>query len=116
MELNEIRTLPDILAAHSPYLSAIGAPGRLNMSRELLKQTVAQVGGALRGRGIRLQDAVRRQKALHGIRFLGAEQSRYVFGAYRLAEKIALDFIAFIGAKELDLFGSFDAFGDYPQI
>ena len=58
MDLNQIRTLAELLAAHPPQRAAIGAPGRPDMTREQLNQAVAMVGGALQGLGIRQQDAV----------------------------------------------------------
>ena len=58
MYLNQIRTVAELLAAHPAQRAAIGAPGRPDMTREQLRQAVAMVGGALRGQGIRQQDAV----------------------------------------------------------
>ena len=52
------KTLPQLLAQHDPQTSAIGAPGRADMTRAELLCMVKIVGGALRGHGIGQQDAV----------------------------------------------------------
>lgn len=51
-------TLPQLLSRHDQQTSAIGAPGRADMSRAELMDMVKIVGGALRGHGIGEQDAV----------------------------------------------------------
>ena len=58
MDLSQIRTLAELLAAHPPRLAAIGAPGRPDMTREQLNRAVAKVGSALRGLGIGQRDTV----------------------------------------------------------
>jgi oxalate---CoA ligase len=58
VDLSQPSTLPELLAAHNPQWAAIGAPGRPDMTRLQLNNAVAEVGGVLRGLGIRRQDAV----------------------------------------------------------
>jgi acyl-CoA synthetase (AMP-forming)/AMP-acid ligase II len=58
MQIRRAITLPQLLALHGPSSSAIGAPGRSDMTRGELANMVRLVGGALRGQGIGKQDAV----------------------------------------------------------
>ena len=58
MQTHNAMTLPQLLALHEPSSSAIGAPGRTDMTRGQLASMVQLVGGALRGQGIGQKDAV----------------------------------------------------------
>lgn len=58
MQIHSAITLPQLLALHEPTSSAIGAPGRTDMTRCELANMVQLVGGALRGQGIGQKDAV----------------------------------------------------------
>lgn len=58
MGLKPAYTLPELLGIGNPEGRALGAPGRADMTRAQLVQTIRNVGGALRGQGIGQKDAV----------------------------------------------------------
>jgi acyl-CoA synthetase (AMP-forming)/AMP-acid ligase II len=55
---NKQLTISNLLLSRGMELPVIGAPGRIDMTREQLAAQMRRVGGALRGIGVKQQDAV----------------------------------------------------------